>query len=95
MSNLNDIELLGKIDGEKESMGSYYIIGFVLGFLSFLLLLASPKTPTGANFLNLNSNSEREAYAHGFQTTLKKRRVSALTIGMVIWLVIVVIWLGL
>ena len=87
MTNLNEIEIIGRIDAEKESMISYYIIGFFLGLLSFFLLLTSPKPPDSVNYNNLKTDVERGAYKEGFRSSINRRRALALGIGCIFSLV--------
>ena len=85
MKNLYELEILGKSDAENQNLDcGWFISGIIFGFLAIPFIWILEIQAGGANYSNLNTNTERQVYFSGYRPIVRKKRLGAVIFGWVV-----------
>ena len=90
MNTLSENEIIGKADGEEYSILPWFISGIFFGFFALLAVYFMKVNPDSPNYSNLNSNTDRSIYFHGYKTAVRKKRFNGVILGWLLWLLAVI-----
>ena len=93
MQSLLEKELIGKSDAEDYSGIPWYFCGLLLGFFAVPFVYLKKVNQTGINYGSLTNDQERQVYLKGYQSAAKNKRITAVVLGWLTWVVVTFVYM--
>ena len=84
MQYLHEKEIFGEADARDHSVIGWFFLGILIGFFAIPFAYFRRISADGIHYASIESNIEKQVYLNAYQKIVKKKRVIAILLGMII-----------